>query len=790
MENDDYSDIESEEIDNLDYQDDDNPSFDDEDYYGSDEDSSFYDESTDINDNESYRAKRNDNAADDKVTETTNQDDNSSQNGGSEQQQGNKQESGSSPQNDSASGEQSDNKEDNKQNAKQDDGKESGESAEKDGSQNGDDDNGYKAGGSGGVDPNELKEGFGRDEFAKTVGNKDYYKNQRDGLKDRLDNAKKKREELNNNGNNQQNQQQGDSAKPQDNQQNQQQGDSAKPQDNQQNQQQGDLAKPQNNQQNQQHGEKPDDKQKKEEEKAARKAKGDAKKEEREAKRALVKNGIASAKAKAYEAAHPLEAARIKAKNWLKNFIMTHPFLSLLIVVGVMIVFIVFVILHSLAETGGDTRPSNKFDYEDNIRVSVGGNTYRLFSAAASMVYYDTFIGNADSFDKLSVSAKTESAKALLLKHKTDILLKKGWNPDNVSDGEYKVSVGNSGFCDYSYGCYKDIFGGFHQYDSEDFEARTDDVDVKYPGLLNYKSDDKINYEKAEIVFNAIMEVSGYIIVPSDVTGILSDLCNKDGKCTNSVDISGLKTDAIITEVAGGSSYDSIIKTLIDTDDKTYNPSYSIQNHLYRDTSIVSYGGDGGNSYYDYGYSEPVEGIDFWWPVGSKNADSNNLYSGTPVSVNITSYYGARWSSFHEGIDINSSDDDTPIIAISDGMVERAYCESKCNNNPKPSCIAESAFGKTYTCIEGNMYTGSGCQVLVNHGTMPDGSNIKSLYVHLKAGSIVVSAGQRVVKGQRLGTMGSTGCSTGRHLHFGIYTNNGYTHVNPLNFVSPDNPRR
>ena len=44
--------------------------------------------------------------------------------------------------------------------------------------------------------------------------------------------------------------------------------------------------------------------------------------------------------------------------------------------------------------------------------------------------------------------------------------------------------------------------------------------------------------------------------------------------------------------------------------------------------------------------------------------------------------------------------------------------------------------------------------------------------------SIVVQAGQRVNQGQKLGVMGSTGRSTGTHLHFEVIGPNG--HLNPL----------
>ncbi len=58
---------------------------------------------------------------------------------------------------------------------------------------------------------------------------------------------------------------------------------------------------------------------------------------------------------------------------------------------------------------------------------------------------------------------------------------------------------------------------------------------------------------------------------------------------------------------------------------------------------------------------------------------------------------------------------------------------------------------------------GYGNYVVIDHG-----NGYSTLYAHMAHGSIGVKAGDRVTQGQRLGTMGSTGRSTGPHLHFEV----------------------
>ena len=124
----------------------------------------------------------------------------------------------------------------------------------------------------------------------------------------------------------------------------------------------------------------------------------------------------------------------------------------------------------------------------------------------------------------------------------------------------------------------------------------------------------------------------------------------------------------------------------------------------------------------------------FTWPVPGFNI--------------ITARYGVTYSPFgnvstHTGTDIAGSGiAGTPILAIESGTVVKAQYGS----------------------------TGYGNHVIIDHGTnSSDGNNYKSLYGH--AVTLNVTKGQKVNRGDVIAYVGSTGYSTGPHLHLEIYKN-------------------
>jgi murein DD-endopeptidase MepM/ murein hydrolase activator NlpD len=122
----------------------------------------------------------------------------------------------------------------------------------------------------------------------------------------------------------------------------------------------------------------------------------------------------------------------------------------------------------------------------------------------------------------------------------------------------------------------------------------------------------------------------------------------------------------------------------------------------------------------------PVTGSGMIWPTRARR---------------ISQYYG--WG--HTGLDIDGEFGDA-IWAVEEGTVTKSVCQT----------------------------TGYGCHVIIDHG----GGKI-TLYAHFQ--KLYVTTGQYVAQGQVLGEMGSTGHSTGSHLHFEIKI--GGKRYNPLSYI-------
>ena len=154
------------------------------------------------------------------------------------------------------------------------------------------------------------------------------------------------------------------------------------------------------------------------------------------------------------------------------------------------------------------------------------------------------------------------------------------------------------------------------------------------------------------------------------------------------------------------------------------------------------------SSYNDAAYKE--------WLENEKQGEEPKYYENdtwiSPLkSYKLTSPFGMRFhpvlkvNRMHNGVDM-AAPANTPIFAARGGQVITASYQKD----------------------------GAGNYVQIDHG---DG--FRSIYMHMTR--YIVKVGDYVTPGQVIGYVGSTGVSTGNHLHFGISRNGKY--VNPMEYI-------
>lgn len=151
-------------------------------------------------------------------------------------------------------------------------------------------------------------------------------------------------------------------------------------------------------------------------------------------------------------------------------------------------------------------------------------------------------------------------------------------------------------------------------------------------------------------------------------------------------------------------------------------------------------------------YSFVYDGGNFLWPTPGFYGISAGFQSNDAIH-----------KGRHNGVDIAGGGiAGAKIVAIADGVVTRS--NNSCSHNYK----------KSGSCGCGGGY---GNYVTINHGTN-NGKTYVATYGHMT--STAVGTGAQVKKGQTIGYVGTTGWSTGYHLHFGLAVNGAW--VNPMNY--------
>ena len=215
----------------------------------------------------------------------------------------------------------------------------------------------------------------------------------------------------------------------------------------------------------------------------------------------------------------------------------------------------------------------------------------------------------------------------------------------------------------------------------------------------------------------------------SDNDEILKNLYASNSEAQNSLESAALQSDEIEAKI---SQYYAAQKAAAERAAQASQSSSSSGSSSSSSSSSSSGSSSSGSS--SSGSSSVIvpSGSGFAWP--------------TPGFVSLSSeWFEDREVYNHGGIDIAGAGImGTPVVAAADGTV--VATNSSCTHN----------WGKSYSCGCGGGY---GNYVMISHA-----GGKMTVYGHLT--SLTVSSGQSVSRGQVIGYVGSTGNSTGPHLHY------------------------
>lgn len=147
-----------------------------------------------------------------------------------------------------------------------------------------------------------------------------------------------------------------------------------------------------------------------------------------------------------------------------------------------------------------------------------------------------------------------------------------------------------------------------------------------------------------------------------------------------------------------------------------------------------------------YGDVNYVDNVLRYFQEAPQATQPVNAYGwAKPATGSVTSPFGMRIHpitgipKFHNGVDFSCSQKPVPIYAAKSGTVSKAGWQNPSNHKE-----------------------GYGQRVYINHG-----NNQETVYAHLS--KILVKPGQTVTQGQQIAACGTTGSSTGMHLHFELH---------------------
>ena len=430
------------------------------------------------------------------------------------------------------------------------------------------------------------------------------------------------------------------------------------------------------------------------------------------------------------------DQAKQKVKEEIKKKIMSNPkVLLVLIIAGVLALVIVIVLLGIIGGLGGDgdfegVYVDPVFDFSLTTVNVVDPVTQQVYDTVTLDDYTmgASYAQLYNSTGGLSNSEIIELYKSMFLIQKSRIL-----SIGNYNNSTKEINIVNSNnevpHCDMYSGCYYYIENGNYNF-------------VDNSQVNNYTSQDLIQVAPLDDTMltelsSAYYDLKYKTLVPDSVSGSIDNF-------TYNIPYDDRIKSQLYEQAKDSKDYEEILSSVED-----YS-AYDIYD-LFDEVSFYSYN----------------QTTSYFWPIGGP---ASNL-SGNPTTTSVSSTFGIREIngkvSNHQGIDISTSNSCVTDIIVATKSGEVISVEDGCD---------------TYGSYGNTCNGGYGNYVIIDHG---DG--IQTVYAHMAADTIVVKEGDRISQGEKIGLMGSSGSSTGCHLHFEIRIND--SKVDPFNYVDSSNPR-
>lgn len=435
------------------------------------------------------------------------------------------------------------------------------------------------------------------------------------------------------------------------------------------------------------------------------------------------------------------EREKAKAKRKILQFFMRHPWL-IWVVGAFIIIFLIIIVLYVLLASTADVNNDSSYvdpSYDFSLtRVNLT-NSYTSPSDLVSferLMLEEFLVGMAyaeiyPDVKDLSEDEQLQAYKSFMVAAKALAFNMGGYDSESK---EIVIQSGSGGlpYCDVDNGCTVKRLNGATTYVSNAYSSLV--------GGEIVAEIEALPLSEQTVMYLAYSETKYEVVTPESLNSVLEKYNYGNVPYTQDV------KNYWINQSEKNKEYDSIVpKTDGYEDLKIYNlEDYAMSFNYTNSTS-------------------------YWWPIGSAES-TNGIYGGTPTATYVSSKFGPRViqgiQSNHKGVDIaNSGCSSNVIIASKSGTVIKTHNGCASIGSYRNSC--------------GDYY---GNYVLVDHG---DGT--ATMYAHMWKDSVAVKVGDKVAQGQKLGLMGSSGSSTGCHLHFEVRING--EKVDPLQYISAENPR-